>query len=344
MFSRVFGFLSSDIGIDLGTANTLVYVKGKGIILNEPSVVAVTKRSGRTQVLAVGEEAKRMLGRTPGEIQAIRPLKDGVIADFQIAEEMIKCFVRKVHKRASFIAPKIVICVPSRATPVERRAIQEAAENAGGRKVFLIEEPMAAAIGAGLPVVEPTGSMVIDIGGGTAEVAVLSLGGIVFSCSARAGGDRMDEAIINYIRRNFNLLIGETSAERIKKEIGAATLQPNSDEVFCSIKGRGLLDGVPREVQISQKDIVTAISDVVDDIVHHVLMTLETIPPELSSDIVDNGVTMTGGGALLRHLDDVISKATGIPVFIAENPLHCVAIGTGRVLEEMSYLENMTAA
>ncbi|MBY0462664.1 MAG: rod shape-determining protein [Alphaproteobacteria bacterium] len=341
MLSRLLGMLSADMAIDLGTANTLVYVKGRGIVLNEPSVVAIAHSKGKRQVLAVGEEAKLMVGRTPGNIQAIRPLRDGVIADFEVAEEMIKHFIRKVHNRRSFAAPQIIICVPSGSTAVERRAIQESAESAGGRRVFLIEEPMAAAIGAGLPVTEPTGSMVVDIGGGTTEVAVLSLGGIVYACSVRVGGDKMDEAIINYIRRNHNLLIGEATAERIKKEIGSAVVMPNSEEITISIKGRSLNDGVPKEIEINQKQIVESLTEVVTTIAEGVKTALENTAPELSADIVDRGIVMTGGGSLLKNLGQVLSNATGVPVFVADNPLTCVVMGTGRTLEEMKTLQNV---
>jgi rod shape-determining protein MreB len=341
MLSRVLGMLSADMAIDLGTANTLVYVKGRGIVLNEPSVVAIANSKGKRQVLAVGEEAKLMVGRTPGNIQAIRPLRDGVIADFEVAEEMIKHFIRKVHNRRSFAAPQIIICVPSGSTAVERRAIQESAESAGGRRVFLIEEPMAAAIGAGLPVTEPTGSMVVDIGGGTTEVAVLSLGGIVYACSVRVGGDKMDEAIINYIRRTHNLLIGEATAERIKKDIGSAVVMPNSEKIKISIKGRSLINGVPKEVEINQKQIVESLTEVVTTIAEGVKTALENTAPELSADIVDRGIVMTGGGSLLGNLGQVLAKATGVPVFIADNPLNCVVLGTGRTLEEMKTLQNV---
>ncbi len=335
------GMLSADMGIDLGTANTLVYVKGRGIVLDEPSVVAIAHHGGKRHILAVGEEAKLMVGRTPGGIQAIRPLKDGVIADFEVAEEMIKHFIRKVHNRRSFVAPQIVICVPSGATAVERRAIQEAAESAGGRRVFLIEEPMAASIGAGMPVTEPTGSMVVDIGGGTTEVAVVSLGGIVYSCSVRVGGDKMDDAIIQYIRRSHNLLIGEATSEKIKKEIGSAMVTKESTNVVMSIKGRSLSDGVPKEIDISQKQVAESLSEVVTAIVDGVRTALESTPPELSSDIVDRGIVLTGGGSLLRNLDKVIAESTGVPVFLAENPLNCVVLGTGRALEEMDVLKNV---
>ena len=342
MFSNLLGMLSADMGIDLGTANTLVYVKGRGIVLNEPSVVAIAHTKGKRQVLAVGDEAKLMLGRTPGNIQAIRPLRDGVIADFEVAEEMIKHFIRKVHNRRSFANPQIIICVPSGSTAVERRAIQESAESAGARRVFLIEEPMAAAIGAGLPVTEPTGSMVVDIGGGTTEVAVLSLGGIVYSRSVRVGGDKMDEAIISYIRRNHNLLIGESSAERIKMDIGAASAPYNGDDgPYREVKGRDLMNGVPREVLVSQESIAESLTEPVGAIVEAVKVALENTPPELSADIVDKGIVLTGGGALLTRLDQVLRDATGLPVVVAEDALQCVALGTGRALEEMKRLRNV---
>jgi rod shape-determining protein MreB len=341
MLSRLLGYLSADMAIDLGTANTLVYVKGRGIVLNEPSVVAIANKNGRQQVLAVGEEAKMMVGRTPGGIQAIRPLRDGVIADFEVAQEMIKHFIRKVHNRRSFAAPQIIVCVPSGSTPVERRAIQDAAESAGGRRVFLIEEPMAAAIGAGMPVTEPTGSMVVDIGGGTTEVAVLSLGGIVYATSVRVGGDKMDDAIIKYISRNHNLLIGEATAEKIKKEIGSALVMPDSQDIKIAIKGRSLVNGVPKEIEINQKQIAEALSEVVGAIAEGVKSALESTAPELSADIVDRGIVMTGGGALLKNLEKVIAAVTVVPVFIAENPLNCVVLGTGRALEEMEALNSV---
>lgn len=341
MFDKLLGFLSSDIAIDLGTANTVVYVKGKGIFLNEPSVVAIANVRGKMQVLAVGEEAKSMVGRTPGNIQAIRPLRDGVIADFEVAEEMIKHFIRKVHRRSSFVSPRVIICVPSGSTAVERRAIQESAESAGARRVFLIEEPMAAAIGAGLPVTEPTGSMIVDIGGGTTEVAVLSLGGIVYARSVRVGGDKMDEAIISYIRRNYNLLVGESSAERIKKEIGAACAPEDGPGKTIEIKGRDLMYGVPKEITISEKDIAESLQEPVMAIVEAVKVALEHTAPELSADIVDKGIVLTGGGAMLARLGDVLRNATGLPVTVADEPLFCVAKGTGRCLEEMDALKNV---
>jgi rod shape-determining protein MreB len=333
--------LSSDIAIDLGTANTLVYVKGRGIILNEPSVVAISTHRGKAQVLAVGDEAKLMLGRTPGNIQAIRPLRDGVIADFEVAEEMIKHFIRKVHNRRSFASPQVIICVPSGSTAVERRAIKEAAESAGARRVFLIEEPMAAAIGAGLPVTEPTGSMVVDIGGGTTEVAVISLGGIVYSRSVRVGGDKLDEAIIAYIRRHHNLLVGESSAERIKKSIGSACPPDDGDGRMMEIKGRDLMNGVPKELIISERQIAESLAEPVAAIVEAVKVALEHTAPELAADIVDKGIVLTGGGALLSNLDHVLRYATGLPVSIADDPLSCVALGSGRALEEMKTLRNV---
>src|SRR6201996_7710617 len=341
MFGNLFGFLSSDIAIDLGTANTLVYVKGRGIILNEPSVVAITTNRGKAQVLAVGDEAKLMLGRTPGNIQAIRPLRDGVIADFEVAEEMIKHFIRKVHNRRSFASPQVIICVPSGSTAVERRAIQESAESAGARRVFLIEEPMAAAIGAGLPVTEPPGCMIVDIGGGTTEVAVLSLGGIVYARSVRVGGDKMDEAIISYIRRYANLLIGETTAEKIKKEIGAACAPENGEGKLVEIKGRDLMNGVPKEIVLSEYQIAESLVEPVGQIIEAVKVALECTPPELSSDIVDKGIVLTGGGAQLRNLDLVLSNATSLPVFVADESLNCVALGSGRVLEHPDQLKHV---
>jgi rod shape-determining protein MreB len=342
MFSRLLGAMSADMAIDLGTANTLVYVKGRGIVLAEPSVVAIADVRGRKQVLAVGEEAKQMLGRTPGNISAIRPMRDGVIADFEVAEEMIKHFIRKVHNRRSFASPIIIVCVPSGSTAVERRAIQESAESAGARRVLLIEEPMAAAIGAGLPVTEPSGSMIVDIGGGTTEVAVISLGGIVYARSVRFGGDKMDEAIINYIRRHHNLLIGESSAERIKIELGAATPAENGDDgPWREVKGRDLINGVPREVRVSQRMISESLNEPVFQIVEAVKVALENTPPELAADIVDKGIVLTGGGALLHRLDQVIREATGLPVVVAEDALSCVVLGTGRALEELKRLRNV---
>ena len=344
MLSSLFGFLSADMAIDLGTANTLVYVKGRNIVLNEPSVVAIAKVKDKKHVLAVGEEAKQMLGRTPGNIEAIRPLRDGVIADFEIAEDMIKYFIRKVHNRRSFASPLVVICVPSGSTAVERRAIQESAEAAGARKVFLIEEPMAAAIGAGLPVTEPTGSMVVDIGGGTTEVAVLSLGGIVYSQSVRVGGDKMDQAIIAYIRRTHNLLVGERSAERIKEAIGSACPPEEGEGRTMEIKGRDLLHGVPKELIISERQIAESLAEPISQIVEAVKSALEHTAPELAADIVDKGIVLTGGGALLTNMDYVLRYATGLPVSIAEDALSCVAMGTGRALEEMKKLRHVLSS
>lgn len=341
MLDGLLGMFSADMAIDLGTANTLVYVKGRGIVLNEPSVVAIFNNNGRNQVLAVGDEAKLMLGRTPGNIQAIRPMRDGVIADFDVAEEMIKHFIRKVHNRRTFANPQVVICVPSGATAVERRAIQESALSAGARRVYLIEEPMAAAIGAGLPVTEPTGSMIVDIGGGTTEVAVLSLGGIVYSRSVRVGGDKMDEAIIAYIRRHHNLLLGESSSERIKKEVGSASVPDKSDTTSIKIRGRDLMNGVPREVSISQREIAESLTEPVGAIVEAVKVALEATPPELAADIVDKGIILTGGGALLKNLDKVLREETGLPVSIADEALSCVALGTGRALEHMKTMKHV---
>ncbi len=341
MWQRLLSLFSSDMAIDLGTANTLVYVKGKGIVLNEPSVVAIEENRGKKQVLAVGNEAKQMLGRTPGNIQAIRPLRDGVIADFEIAEEMIKYFIRKVHNRRSFASPMVIVCVPSGSTAVERRAIQESAAAAGAMKVWLIEEPMAAAIGAGLPVTEPTGSMVVDIGGGTTEVAVISLGGIVYSRSVRVGGDKMDDAIISYIRRNHNLLVGESSAERIKKEIGSACPPEGGEGRSIQIRGRDLMNGVPKEITITERQIADGLADPVAQIVEAVKVALENTAPELAADIVDKGIVLTGGGGLLSNLDQVLRNATGLPVSIAENPLACVVRGTGAAVDNLAKFKNV---
>jgi rod shape-determining protein MreB len=341
MLSKIIGMFSSDMAIDLGTANTLVYVRGRGVVLNQPSVVAFLNDRGTMVPYAIGDQAKMMLGRTPEEIHAIRPLKDGVIADFRGAEEMIKYFINRVHNKHSFFArPLVIVCVPSGSTPVERRAIQDAVESAGAREVYLIEEPMAAAIGANLPVTEPTGSMIVDIGGGTTEVAVLSLGGIVYAKSVRVGGDSMDEAIISYIRRAHNLLIGESTAELIKKEIGAAC-SPDSKPRTMEIKGRDLINGVPKEMLFSEVQVAESLTEPVNQIVTAVKNVLESAPPELSADIVDRGIVMTGGGALLKNLDKVLSEATGLPVFVAEEPLLCVALGTGKVLESFDDLKHV---
>ena len=339
MFNKLKGIFSTDMAVDLGTANTLVYVKNKGIVLNEPSVVAIINNGGKPEVLAVGNEAKLMLGRTPSHISAIRPLKDGVIADFEVAQEMIRYFIKKVHNRSILTSPRIVICVPYGATAVERRAIQEAAETAGAREVYLIEEPKAAAIGAGLPINEPQGSIVVDIGGGTTEVAVVSLGGIVHASSLRVGGDRMDSEIIFYIRKNFNLLIGEATAERIKNEIGSAICTPESKDIKVSIKGRSLIDGNPKDMEISQKQIAEALMDPVSIIANGVKDALEKTPPELVADIIDAGITLTGGGALLPNLCEVIQHISGVTVKVAENPLDCVVLGTGKALQDHRLLK-----
>ena len=341
MFDKLYSMFSSDLAIDLGTANTLVYVRGRGIIVNEPSVVAMTTVRGKTHVLAVGDEAKQMLGKTPGNIKAIRPMSDGVIADFEVAEEMIKHFIKKVNSGSGLASPQVVICVPSGATAVERRAIQESAEAAGARRVFLIEEPMAAAIGADLPVTEPTGSMVVDIGGGTTEVAVLSLGSIVYARSVRVGGDKIDEAIISFVRRANNLLIGETSAERIKKQIGIAFPPEDGIGETMEVRGRDLVNGVPKELTLNQAQISEALTEPVSQIVEAVKVALEKTPPELAADIVDKGIVLTGGGALLTKMDYILQQATGLPVAVPEDPLTCVVRGTGRCLDEMKTLKNV---
>ncbi|CTQ48700.1 rod shape-determining protein [Jannaschia donghaensis] len=331
---NIFGSLfSSDMAIDLGTANTLVYVKGKGIVLNEPSVVAYHTKNGRKEVLAVGEDAKLMLGRTPGSIEAIRPMREGVIADFDTAEEMIKHFIRKVHKRSTFTKPKIIVCVPHGATPVEKRAIRQSVLGAGARKAGLIAEPIAAAIGAGMPITDPTGSMVVDIGGGTTEVAVLSLADIVYARSVRVGGDRMDEALISYLRRHQNLLVGEATAERIKKEIGTARMPENGRGEVMRIRGRDLLNGVPKETEISQAQVAEALAEPVQQICEAVMTALESTPPDLAADIVDRGVMLTGGGALLGELDLALREQTGLNISVADESLNCVALGTGKALE-----------
>ena len=339
MFNNLIGIWSSDMAIDLGTANTLVYVKNRGVVLNEPSVVAVLNQGGKSKVIAVGEEAKSMLGKTPGHIQAIRPMKDGVIADFVVTEEMIKHFIRKVHNRKTFANPRIIICVPTGSTPVERRAIHDSALAAGARKVSLIEEPMAAAIGAGLPVSEPRGSMIVDIGGGTSEIAVISLGGIVYSRSVRIGGDAMDIALINYMRKRYNLLIGEASAEMIKKEVGIAVSPKAGDGKTIDIKGRDLASGVPKEIELTQAQVAEALSEPIQTIIEGVKSALEDTPPELAADLVDMGVVLTGGGALLESMDEAIREATGLPVTIADEALSCVALGSGKALESESSFE-----
>ena len=345
MFNNLMGMWSSDMAIDLGTANTLVYVKNRGVVLNEPSVVAVLHNMGKSKVIAVGMEAKQMLGKTPGHIQAIRPMKDGVIADFVVTEEMIKHFIRKVHNRKTFANPRIIICVPTGSTPVERRAIHDSALAAGARKVSLIEEPMAAAIGAGLPVNEPRGSMIVDIGGGTSEIAVISLGGIVYSRSVRVGGDIFDTSIIQYMRKRYNLLIGETSAESIKKEIGVAISPKGGDGKSLDIKGRDLASGIPKEIEMTQTQVAEALSEPIQTIIDAVKAALEETPPELAADLVDMGIVLTGGGALLEKMDDALRDATGLPVTIADEPLSCVAIGSGKALEsEGSFLPILSSA
>ena len=330
-FSKLSEIWSTDMAIDLGTANTLVVLKGKGVVLNEPSVVAVVDEKGKKSVIAVGDEAKTMLGRTPGNIQAIRPLKNGVIADFIVTEEMIKHFIKKVHKKKSFANPRILICVPTGSTPVERKAIQDSALAAGARRVQLIEEPIAAAIGANLPIQEATGSMVVDIGGGTTEIAVMSLGGVVYSNSMRIAGDSMDQALIHYMRKKFNLLIGDASAEKLKKEIGTALATSNNT---YQVKGRDIRSGTPKEISLREEDTAEALNQTLSQIMAGIKDALENTPPELSADLVDMGLTLTGGGALLKNMDKFIAKETGLPVQIADDPLACVAIGTGKALEQ----------
>ncbi len=341
LFDAVFGIFSNDLAIDLGTANTLVYLRGKGIVVSEPSVVAVQKDAmGQRKVLAVGKEAKKMLGRTPGSIVAIRPMKDGVIADFDVTEEMLRYFIQKVHNRKTLVRPRIVICVPSGITQVEKRAVKESAESAGAREVYLIEEPMAAAIGAGLPITEASGNMIVDIGGGTTEVAVISLAGIVYAKSVRVGGDKLDEAIVQYLKRKYNLLIGERTAEQIKIEIGSA--HPDGGEVTTmEVKGRDLVTGIPKTLEVDSNEIRDALSETVNTIVEAVRIALERTPPELAADIVDKGIVLAGGGANLRNLDVLLREETGLPVVIAEDPLSCVVLGSGKVLDELDLLKRV---
>ncbi len=337
----IVGFFSNDLAIDLGTANTLVYVKGKGIVMREPSVVAVrTDNRSKNRVLAVGKEAKSMLGRTPGNIVAIRPLRDGVIADFEVTEAMLRYFIRKVHNRRAFIRPRIVIAVPSGITQVEKRAVRESAESAGAREVFLIEEPMAAAIGAGLPITEPICNMVVDIGGGTTEVAVISLAGIVYSRSIRVAGDKMDNAIVQYIKRKYNLLIGEPTAELIKTAIGNAYPDPENLETV-EVKGRDLVSGIPKILAIDSEEIRIAISEQIDAIVESVKIALEQTPPELAADIVDRGIVLTGGGALLKNFDKLLREECGLPITVTEDPLSTVALGSGMVLDSIDILKQV---
>jgi rod shape-determining protein MreB len=342
MFSpldSLFGWLSNDLAIDLGTANTLVFVKGKGIVLREPSVVAIRKDARTNKVLAVGKEAKMMLGRTPGNIIAVRPIKDGVIADFEVTEAMLRYFINKVHNRRTLVHPRIIISVPSGITQVEKRAVRESAESAGAREVYLIDEPMAAAIGAGLPITEPTANMVVDIGGGTTEVAVISLAGVVYANSVRVAGDKMDEAILHYIKRKHNLAIGEHTAELIKTTI--ADIMPEPPYASMNIKGRDLVSGVPKTLTITSEEIRSAITEQVDAIIEAVKMALELTPPELSADIVDRGIVLTGGGALLRNLDKRLREETGLPIIIAEDPLSSVVLGSGKALENIEMLKDI---
>ncbi|PLX79860.1 MAG: rod shape-determining protein [Desulfuromonas sp.] len=341
LFDAVWGLFSCDLAIDLGTANTLVYLKGKGIVVSEPSVVAVQKdHVGQRKVLAVGMEAKKMLGRTPGSIVAIRPMKDGVIADFDITEEMLRYFIQKVHNRKTLVRPRIVICVPSGITQVEKRAVKESAESAGAREVYLIEEPMAAAIGAGLPITEASGNMIVDIGGGTTEVAVISLAGIVYAKSVRVGGDKIDEAIVQYMKRKYNLLIGERTAEQIKIEIGSAYAE--QDDSGMEVKGRDLVSGIPKTLAITSVEIRDAISEPINAIIEAVRIALERTPPELAADIVDKGIVLAGGGANLKNLDLLLREETGLPVVIAEDPLSSVVLGSGKVLDELDLLRRVT--
>ncbi len=341
IFDAVWGVFSNDLAIDLGTANTLVFVKGKGIVCNEPSVVAVhTASGGQRKVLAVGKDAKEMLGRTPGSIVAIRPMKDGVIADFDHTEEMLRYFIRKVHNRKTLVRPRIVICVPSGITQVEKRAVRESAESAGAREVFLIEEPMAAAIGAGLPITEASGNMIVDIGGGTTEVAVISLAGIVYAQSVRVGGDKLDESIVQYMKRKYNLLIGERTAEAVK--IGIGNVFAADDEVLTmEVKGRDLVSGIPKTLEINSTEIREAMSEPVNTIIEAVRIALEHTPPELAADIVDKGIVLAGGGAYLKNLDVLLRQETGLPVTVAEDPLTCVVYGSGQILDHMDLLRQI---
>jgi rod shape-determining protein MreB len=335
---NILGWFSNDLAIDLGTANTLVYLKGKGIVINEPSVVAIEKKTGK--VLAVGAEAKKMLGRTPGNIVAIRPMKDGVIADFEIAEKMLSHFITKTHNRSTFVRPRIVIGVPSRITQVEKRAVRDSAQLAGAREVYLIEQPVAAAIGAGLPIAEPSGNMVVDIGGGTTDVAVISLAGIVYSESVKVAGDKMDEAIMNYIKRKYNLLIGEPMAEQIKFEVGSAF--PLEERRTITIKGRDLISGIPKTLVMDDSEIREALSEPISAIVNAIKLALENTPPELAGDIIDRGIVLTGGGSLLRGMDVRLREETNLPVITVENPLTTVVLGTGKVLDEIDLLKKVT--
>ncbi|HEX9594480.1 MAG TPA: rod shape-determining protein [bacterium] len=338
LWNYLLGLFSNDLAIDLGTANTLVYVKGHGIVCNEPSVVAIAQNSRK--VLAVGKEARDMLGKTPASITAIRPMKDGVIADFEITEEMLRYFIRKVHNRRALVSPRIIVCVPSGITPVEQRAVREAAMSAGAREVYLIEEPMAAAIGAGLPITEANGNMVVDIGGGTTDVAIISLAGIVFSQSVRVGGDKMDDAILQHIKRKYNLLVGERMAEKVKIQLGSAFA--TTDGKTMEVKGRDLVSGIPKTVVIDDEEIRAALAEPVSQIVETVKFALENTPPELSADIVDNGMVLAGGGALLTGMEQLLREATGVPVTLAPDPLCAVVLGTGKALDELELLRQIT--
>ncbi|CCO23333.1 rod shape-determining protein [Maridesulfovibrio hydrothermalis] len=341
LFDKILGSFSSDLAIDLGTANTLVYVKGKGVMLSEPSVVAVKRdANGGSKVIAVGMEAKRMLGRTPGNIVAIRPMKDGVIADFEVTEAMLRHFISKVHNSRRLVRPRIMICVPTGITQVEKRAVKESAQSAGAREVYLIEEPMAAAIGANLPITDPTSNMVVDIGGGTSEIAVISLSGIVYARSVRVGGDKMDEAIMQHVKRKYSMLIGESTAENIKIKIGSAF--PLEEEIEMEVKGRDLVTGIPQNILITSEEIRKAISEQVDSIVQGVRVALEQTPPELAADIVDRGIVLTGGGALLKGLDQLLSQETHLPITVVDMPLDAVVRGSGKALDEIHIYKDVT--
>lgn len=339
-FDLAIGLFSNDMGIDLGTASTLAYIKGQGIVLCEPSVVAIQK--GTSNVLAVGEEAKRMLGRTPGNIVAIRPMKDGVIADFEITESMLRYFIKKVHNSRRLVRPRMVIAIPSGITEVEKRAVKDSALHAGAREVFMIEEPIAAAIGVGLPIQEPSGNMIIDIGGGTTEMAVISLAGVVFSKSIRIGGDEMDDAIINYLKKTYNLMIGERTAEEIKIKIGSA--YPLDEELTMEVRGRDLVAGLPKMITVTSEEIREALGEPISQIIESIRITLERTPPELSADLIERGIIMAGGGSLLRGFDKLIQEETGLPVHVAEDPLTAVALGTGKVLSEIHYLKRVAVS